>query len=111
MRERRALAGEILTYAKPPVDDDVVYIHVSAEGTIEGALRRKEFVRAYHPIGLAGSRRTAIAWTTSASAVSVIEMVRDSRLPAKGLLKQEQIPLAPFLETKAGRLLAANNRD
>ncbi len=33
MRERRELAGEILTHAKPPVDDDVVYVHVSAEGT------------------------------------------------------------------------------
>jgi saccharopine dehydrogenase-like NADP-dependent oxidoreductase len=104
MRERRALAGEILTHAKPPVDDDVVYVHVSAEGTIEGALRRKEFVRAYHPIEAAGGRRTAIAWTTSASAVSVIEMVRDGKLPARGFLKQEEIPLAPFLATTTGRL-------
>ena len=104
MRERRALAGEILTHAKPPVDDDVVYVHVSAEGTVDGALRRKEFVRAYHPIEAAGGRRTAIAWTTSASAVSVIEMVREGRLPGKGFLKQEEIPLAAFMETKAGRL-------
>ena len=37
MRERRDLAGEILTNAKPPVDDDVVYVHVSAEGTLDGA--------------------------------------------------------------------------
>ena len=104
MRERRALAGEILTHAKPPVDDDVVYVHVSAEGTVDGALRRKEFVRAYHPIEASGGRRTAIAWTTSASAVSVIEMVREGRLPGKGFLKQEEIPLAAFMETKAGRL-------
>lgn len=104
MRERRQLAGEILTHAKPPVDDDVVYVHVSAEGTVDGQLRRKEFVRAYHPIEAAGARRTAIAWTTSASAVSVIEMVRDGKLPAKGFLKQEEIPLAPFLETTTGRL-------
>jgi saccharopine dehydrogenase-like NADP-dependent oxidoreductase len=108
MRERRALAGEILTHAKPPVDDDVVYIHVSAEGTVDGGLRRKEFVRAYHPIVAAGARRTAIAWTTSASAVSVIELVRQGRLPAKGFLKQEEIPLAPFLETKTGRLFTAD---
>ena len=32
MREKRALAGEILTHAKPPVDDDVVCLHASAEG-------------------------------------------------------------------------------
>ena len=40
LRERRELAGEILTNAKPPVDDDVVYIHVSSEGTMDGELRR-----------------------------------------------------------------------
>jgi saccharopine dehydrogenase (NAD+, L-lysine-forming) len=111
MRERRALAGEILTHAKPPVDDDVVYIHVSAEGTVNGALHRKEFVRAYHPVSVGGERRTAIAWTTSASVVSVIEMVRDGDLPSKGFLKQEQIPLAPFLEAKAGRLFTTGARE
>jgi saccharopine dehydrogenase-like NADP-dependent oxidoreductase len=104
MRERRQLAGEILTYAKPPVDDDVVYVHVSAEGTVDGTLKRREFVRAYEPIMVAGARRTAIAWTTSSSAVSVIEMVRDGALPAKGFLKQEAIPLSPFLKTTTGRL-------
>ena len=50
MRERRELAGEILTYAKPPVDDDVVYVHVAAEGTRDGRLQRDEFVRAYCPL-------------------------------------------------------------
>ncbi len=103
MRERRALAGEILTHAKPPVDDDVVYLHVSAEGIREGALRRTEFVRAYLPIEIAGSSRTAIAWTTSASAVAVIELVRDGLLPDRGFIRQEAIALAPFLRTVAGR--------
>ncbi len=104
MRERRQLAGEILTYAKPPVDDDIVYIHVSAEGHVDGVLKRREFVRAFEPIMAAGARRTAIAWTTSASAVSVIEMVRSGALPPKGFLKQETIPLAPFLATATGKL-------
>jgi saccharopine dehydrogenase-like NADP-dependent oxidoreductase len=104
MRERRDLAGEILTNAKPPVNDDVVYVHVSAEGTLDGRLQRREFVRAYRPIELAGGAQTAIAWTTSASVVAVIEMVRDGALPQRGFLKQEEIPLAKFLATTTGRL-------
>jgi saccharopine dehydrogenase-like NADP-dependent oxidoreductase len=104
MRDRRALAGEILTNAKPPVDDDVVYVHVAAEGTQNGSLRRKEFVRAYYPIEIAGARRTAIAWTTSASVVAVVEMVRDGLLPATGFLHQEHIPLNLFLRTPTGSL-------
>ena len=104
MRERRDVAGEILTNAKPPVNDDVVYVHVSAEGTLDGRLQRREFVRAYRPIELAGDAQTAIAWTTSASVVAVIEMVRDGTLPQRGFLKQEEIPLSKFLATTTGRL-------
>lgn len=104
MREQRELAGQILTHAKPPVDEDVVYVHVSAEGQLEDRLQRKEFVRAYYPVEIGGEVRTAIAWTTSASVCAVIEMVRDGALPARGFLKQEEIPLDPFLHTPTGRL-------
>jgi len=107
MREQRALAGQILTNAKPPVSDDVVYVHVSSEGMIDGHLRRLEFVRAYTPKVVGGARNTAIAWTTAGSVAGVIEMVRKGTLPAKGLLKQEQIPFAAFLDTPTGSLFAA----
>ena len=102
MRENRLEAGRILTNAKPPVDEDVVYVHVAAEGWKNGQLGRKEFVRAYYPLEIGGKSRTAIAWTTSASVVAVIEMVRADALPSKGFLKQEEIPLTPFLATRTG---------
>ncbi len=104
MRERRELAGKILTHAKPPSEKDVVFIHVASEGEIDGRLQRKEFVRAYRPIELAGSLRTAIAWTTTASVVAIIELARQGSLPQRGFLKQEDIPLEPFLATRTGRL-------
>lgn len=103
MRERRALAGEILTHAKPPVDDDVVHLHVSVEGLRGGELQRREFVRSYYPREIAGEPWRAIAWSTSASVCAVVEMVRDGKLPAKGFVKQESIPLDDFLQTHSGR--------
>jgi saccharopine dehydrogenase-like NADP-dependent oxidoreductase len=103
MREDRIAAGKILTNAKPPIDDDVVYVHVAAEGWRQGLLQRREFVRAYYPIDIAGKSRTAIAWTTAGSVVAVIEMVRDGALPQRGFLKQEEIPLEPYLATQTGR--------
>ncbi|MEZ5448427.1 MAG: hypothetical protein R3E89_05250 [Thiolinea sp.] len=102
MRERREEAGNILVHAKPPVNDDVVYVHVAAEGHIDGRLSRKEFVRAYYPTVLAGQTRTAIAWTTAGSVVAVIEMVRNGDLPNRGFLQQEAIPLEAFLKTRTG---------
>jgi len=104
MRERRELAGEILTTAKPPVADDVVYVHVSAEGQRRGRLWREEFVEAYYPREFHGEHWTAIAWTTSASVVAVLEMLRDGKLHARGFLKQEEIDFEQFLATRSGAL-------
>jgi len=104
MRENRAEAGRILVNAKPPVQDDIVYVHVSTEGEIDGHLQRREFVRSFRPVEVAGARHTAIAWTTAGSVVAVIEMVRDATLPAQGFLKQEDIPLEAFLATRTGGL-------
>ncbi|PQV57205.1 saccharopine dehydrogenase (NAD+, L-lysine forming) [Defluviimonas denitrificans] len=110
MRENREAAGRILTHAKPPVDEDVVYLHVAAEGWTGGQLKRTEFVRAYYPQEIAGRRRTAIAWTTSASVVAVIEMVKAGKLPRQGFLKQETIPLDAYLATKTGQYFNAGLR-
>ena len=102
MRDRREEGGAILTHAKPPVDDDVVYIHASAEGISEQGLQRKEFVRAYYPREIAGEARTAIAWTTSASVAAVVELIRDGVIKNRGFLKQEDIQLNDFLKTHSG---------
>jgi saccharopine dehydrogenase-like NADP-dependent oxidoreductase len=108
MRERRDVAGEILTNAKPPVDEDVVYLHVAAEGTIQGALKRLEYVRAYHPIEIGKAQRTAISWTTAASLAAVVHLARDGVLPGRGFVKQEEVPLTAFLATPTGNLLAVH---
>ncbi|WP_299154071.1 saccharopine dehydrogenase C-terminal domain-containing protein [uncultured Tateyamaria sp.] len=106
MRDRREEAGEILINAKPPVQDDVVYVHASAEGHINGRLERREFVRGFRPIEVAGQQRTAIAWTTAGSVVAIIEMVRDGKLPNSGFLKQEDISLDDFLAMPTGSFYA-----
>lgn len=106
MREDRAIAGRILVNAKPPVSEDVVYIHASVEGWREGNLSREEFVKVYSPVTLAGERRRTIAWTTAASICAVVEMVQSGMLPDKGFIKQEEIHLDTFLSTHNGRLYA-----
>ena len=104
MRQDRIRTGEILVNAKPPVKEDVVYIHVSVEGWKRGFLSRDEFVKAYYPMEIAGRVWRAISWTTAASACAVIEMVNSGDLPARGFLKQESIPLDKFMKTMNGRL-------
>jgi saccharopine dehydrogenase-like NADP-dependent oxidoreductase len=106
LRERRELAGEILVEAKPPVDDDVVYLHAAVEGRGEagGSLYRKQYVRAYQPLEIDGRPWRAISWTTAASAAAVVELVAAGRLPQAGFVKQEDISFADLLSTKSGAL-------
>ena len=106
MREDRAEAGKILVNAKPPVSEDVVYVHASVEGWTDQNLSREEFVRTYYPLLIAGDTRRTIAWTTAASISAVVELVSNGSLPEKGFIKQEEIPLDSFLVTRNGRLYA-----
>jgi saccharopine dehydrogenase-like NADP-dependent oxidoreductase len=106
LRDRRELAGEILVNAKPPVDDDVVYLYAAVEGTGPEGLTRREHVRAWQPIVIAGRRWRAISWTTAASAAGVVELVARGAVPGKGFLRQEDVSLADLLSTSTGRLFA-----
>jgi len=96
----------LLTDAYPPVRDDLVIVYVAAAGTTDGRRAREEFVRVYRPRDVAGETRTAIAWTTAAGAVSMVELLAAGSLPDAGFVRQEDVPLDAFLATSAGRMLA-----
>jgi saccharopine dehydrogenase-like NADP-dependent oxidoreductase len=106
MKEKRELAGEILVNAKPPVNDDVVYVHAAVEGLKDDNLLRDEWVQIFYPRKIAGGMWKAISWTTSASVCAVLEMVSKGDLIDQGFLKQEEIPLDLFLQTGTGALFA-----
>jgi saccharopine dehydrogenase-like NADP-dependent oxidoreductase len=103
MRNRRTEAGEILVHAKPPVKDDIVYVHVAVEGWKEDKLARDEFVRSYFPKEIKSRNWKAISWTTAASVCAVIELVSQGSLQHHGFLKQEDISLDLFLNTPTGQ--------
>lgn len=108
LRERRELAGEILVNAKPPVDDDVVYLYAAVEGEASHGLARHQYVRSWYPREIAGRRWRAISWTTAASAVAVVELVARRGICKGGFLRQEEIPFREFLETATGSFFEAD---
>ncbi len=102
LKEKRELTEQILTEAKPPVKEDVVYVYAVVEGWQGNELAREEFYRAYHPIEIDGVHWRAISWTTAASVAAVVEMVADGKLAQKGFIKQEEISFEAFLGTTNG---------
>lgn len=104
LKNKRELVEQILTEAKPPVEEDVVYVYAVVEGWKGDKLAREEFYHAYHPLQIDGQHWRAISWTTAASIAAVVEMAAAGTLPQRGFIKQEDIPLEAFLATENGGL-------
>ncbi len=104
LKNDKSLLEKILSNAKPPVDDDVVYVYAVVEGWKKKKISRSEFFKAFYPIEIQGKKWRAISWTTAAALVGVIEMVANGKLPKKGFIKQEEIPYNEFLKTSSGKL-------
>jgi saccharopine dehydrogenase-like NADP-dependent oxidoreductase len=104
LKDQRELTEKILTEAKPPVREDVVYVYAVVEGWKGEELAREEFYQAYHPITIHGKEWRAISWTTAASVAAVVEMVASKQLPQQGFIKQEEISFEKFSNTKSGSL-------
>jgi saccharopine dehydrogenase (NAD+, L-lysine-forming) len=102
----REEAVRLLAEAYPPVRDDLVIVYAAADGQTSGGRARREFVRTYRPRLVAGGARTAIAWTTAAGAVGMVELLAEGLLPDSGFVCQEDVSLEDFLATSAGQLLA-----
>lgn len=109
LKDRRELAEEILTQAKPPVREDVVYVYAVVEGWKGTELAREEFYHAYHPITIQGREWRAISWTTAASIAAVVELVASGQLPERGFIKQEDIAFDTFCKTRNGSLYKTEN--
>lgn len=110
LRDERELVGRLLVDAKPPVNDDVVYLHAAVEGVYDGQPFRRNHVRAYLPIEIDGRGWRAISWTTAASAVSVVELVAAGVLPSTGFVRQEDIRLTDLLATRSGALFETHGK-
>lgn len=102
LKKDKKLLEEILSNAKPPVREDVVYVYAVVEGWKGNNLLRDEFYQAYYPLKIAGHTWRAISWTTAAAVAAVVEMVANGALSQRGFIKQEEIPFDDFLATENG---------
>ena len=103
---QREEAVRLLADAYPPVRDDRVIVYAAADGIRGGRRAREEFVRVYSPQTVAGAARTAIAWTTAAGVVGMVELLAEGSLPDSSFVCQEDVSLNAFLATSAGQMLA-----
>ncbi len=94
---KRGVLKEIFEDSLPETPQDVVHIVVSVSGTHEGRFVQETFSRTV--CGL-GPDETAIQRTTAAGVCVVLDLVLTGRLPARGFVHQEDVPLPLFLANR-----------
>jgi saccharopine dehydrogenase-like NADP-dependent oxidoreductase len=101
--ERRDLLRQVLEHAVPHSREDVVILFASASGMRQGRFEQETRVTRVFGATLRGQQRTAIELTTAAGVVGVLELLMQGKLPERGFVGQEQVPLQDFLATRVGR--------
>lgn len=102
--ERQELFKEVLEYAIPSTSQDVIVIFVSATGRIGGRLMQESYANRIYPRTLDGTKWTAIQMTTASSVCAVLELLEDGKIPQRGFVRQERIPLRDFLSSSFGEV-------
>lgn len=104
LSEHRDELRVILERAIPTTTDDIVVVFVSVTGWRDGVLTEESFGRTIGRQSLGGQALSAIQSTTAASACAVVDLWREGRVPAQGLVRQEDIDLNEFLANRFGSL-------
>jgi saccharopine dehydrogenase-like NADP-dependent oxidoreductase len=104
--QRRALLKDIFEYALPTTMQDVVLIFVTASGHIGGRFVQQSYANKVYSAPVNGIERTAIQITTAGGICAVLDLLAQNMLPQKGLIRQEDIPLATFLANRFGKAYA-----
>jgi saccharopine dehydrogenase-like NADP-dependent oxidoreductase len=100
---RRELLKDVLETAIPMTLQDVVLIFVTVSGQRDGMLAQETFARKVYADEVAGRLLSAIQLTTASGICTMMDLVREGRLPQVGFVRQEEASLADFLDNRFGR--------
>jgi saccharopine dehydrogenase-like NADP-dependent oxidoreductase len=97
LSRKRGVLKEIFEAALPETPQDVVHILVTASGFRGGHLVQETFTRTVFGLG---PEETAIQRTTAAGACVLLDLVLSGRVPSRGFVRQEDVPLDLFLANR-----------
>lgn len=106
LKHKKEVLIDILDEAIPSTKKDVVLVYVSVSGEKKGQYIQETHAIKIYATEIAGMACSGIQVTTAGAACVVIDLVREGKLPQKGFIKQEDIPLDEFLKNRFGRVYA-----
>jgi saccharopine dehydrogenase-like NADP-dependent oxidoreductase len=102
-RHRREELIALFERALPATREDVVVVFVRAVGRVAGRLEERTWLRRVAGTRVGAEHFTAIEVATASGALGVLHLLLEGALPARGLVRMEDVPLDRFLATPFGR--------
>lgn len=106
LKDRRDVLKDILEQSLPTTMQDVVIVFVTVAGRRDGRLQQDTYARKIYSHVLSGKMRSAIQITTASSLCAMLDLLAHDRLPERGFVRQEDLPLSVFLGNRFGRVYA-----
>ena len=103
LARHREVLKDVFEAAIPMTTQDLVIVFVTVTGHKQGRLVQETFVRKIYSKRVGGKHLSAIQLTTAAGICAMVDLQREGRLPARGFVRQEEVPLADFLGNRFGR--------
>jgi hypothetical protein len=108
---RRSVLKDLLEHAVPATLQDVVIIFVTVSGRKNGELIQETYANKIYGRDLDGRTLSAIQITTAAAMCTVLDLLSAGVLPQHGFIRQEDISLNAFLESRFGQAYAKPGPD
>jgi saccharopine dehydrogenase-like NADP-dependent oxidoreductase len=106
LRDRRDVLKDILEHAVPTTLQDVVIIFVTVSGHNNKRLVQETYANKIYSRDVNGRTLTAIQITTAAAICTMLDLLADGRIPQRGFIHQEDVPLQVFLDNRFGQVYA-----
>jgi saccharopine dehydrogenase-like NADP-dependent oxidoreductase len=110
LRDRRDVLKDILENAVPSTLQDVVIIFVTVSGRNDGKLMQETYANKVYSRDVEGKTLTAIQVTTAAAICTMLDLLATEKIPSRGFIRQEDVPLQVFLENRFGQVYARPNQ-
>ncbi len=104
--QRPEVLKDILEHSIPDTLQDVVLVFVTVTGRKAQHLLQETYANRIYGRELGGTACSAIQITTAGGICAVLDLLAQGSLPARGLVRQEEIPLPAFLANRFGSVYA-----
>ncbi len=104
--QRPQVLQDILEHSLPGTHQDVVLVFVTVSGQKQGRLMQETYANKIYGRVIAGAPCSAIQLTTASGICAVLDLLAQGQLPTRGLVRQEEVPLAAFLANRFGATYA-----